>query len=542
MVTAREYLMHSRCAERLYAIGVTESRVTLYSQQVRALNTVYALLAEGALQPGQSVAVIGGGPAGMTAAAAAALKGCHATLIERRADLIPLLRGNHTRWLHPHIYDWPHDRSKDPVAGLPVLNWSAGTADQVAEQITNAWEALPSNVRALLTIDRRAAVEACSPEGDRLRLVWNTPEGSRNRPFSIVLLAVGFGVEEGSSHLPATSYWRNDDLDQPLLAFRGRPLRILVSGCGDGGLVDVLRARLIRFRHDQIVDNFLSERVRVNLKDILLDAEREAKSKGGASLVDRYDALEVAELDSLLKSRLRSDTDVTMSGTTAYPFSLNSSILNRFLVSRLLKFGNVKYLPRATESCLVRPGPPGETPFQYEVAFSGGPRAKIFDRVVVRHGPRPALESIAHAFPGLNSEIERLRVLNSLDQTRERLWPGDFFGSTVPVTNTVIADAFWIEFRHPALPPDRYEFHVKDTLTFNELTDAVYFRAGERLQPYTYGATWVLRDAKTNRPLRHMRMIRKIEPGSFVIDDRSLDEVGIEPGMLLYVGPAPSAE
>jgi hypothetical protein len=54
-------------------LGSFEKRVTVYAQQVRALNLVDALLSESLVRPqGGKIAIIGGGAAGITAAVALA--------------------------------------------------------------------------------------------------------------------------------------------------------------------------------------------------------------------------------------------------------------------------------------------------------------------------------------------------------------------------------------------------------------------------------------------------------------------------------------
>src|SRR5260370_36856138 len=127
---------------RRYAIGpFFKSGVTVFKQQVRALNLIYALdhFSGEALKEGP-IAVIGGGVAGVTAASAAAALGREVHLFEQRPVLCHLQHGCDTRWLHPHIYDWPQPGSDDPYAGLPILNWKEGTAATVAEQIMTEFE------------------------------------------------------------------------------------------------------------------------------------------------------------------------------------------------------------------------------------------------------------------------------------------------------------------------------------------------------------------------------------------------------------------
>src|SRR4051794_29913623 len=80
--------------EQVYVLGSFARLVTFSSQQCRAFNLIWALFETKKLSPGSSVAVIGGGLAGLTVAAAAALKRCDVTIIEKASQLLPLQRGN----------------------------------------------------------------------------------------------------------------------------------------------------------------------------------------------------------------------------------------------------------------------------------------------------------------------------------------------------------------------------------------------------------------------------------------------------------------
>jgi len=111
----------------VFVVGYGASQVTVYSQQVRALNLIWALSQQAALT-NQSIVIVGGGVAGVTAAAGAMLHGARVTLLERHDELLHLQRGCHTRYLHPRIYEWPHKNARRASAQLPILNWSVGTA------------------------------------------------------------------------------------------------------------------------------------------------------------------------------------------------------------------------------------------------------------------------------------------------------------------------------------------------------------------------------------------------------------------------------
>lgn len=69
----------------VYVLGSFERRLTLYSQQVRALNLVYALTSAGHLRAGQHVAVIGGGAAGLTGARSTSAPRCMVLGIRRHS-------------------------------------------------------------------------------------------------------------------------------------------------------------------------------------------------------------------------------------------------------------------------------------------------------------------------------------------------------------------------------------------------------------------------------------------------------------------------
>lgn len=74
-MTPQEIIAEARIpgTNSVLVLGSFEKRVTVYSQQVRALNLVDAILSENLVRPnGGKVAIVGGGAAGITAAVALA--------------------------------------------------------------------------------------------------------------------------------------------------------------------------------------------------------------------------------------------------------------------------------------------------------------------------------------------------------------------------------------------------------------------------------------------------------------------------------------
>ena len=127
--------------DNVFLLGTFARYVTIYAQQVRALNLVSALVRGGRLSPRSQVGVVGGGIAGVTAAAAAALaEAGRVSLFEREPSLMRLQRNCEKRFVHPHIYDRPAPGAMDNHAGLPLMNWEANTAAHVVDQLEKAWE------------------------------------------------------------------------------------------------------------------------------------------------------------------------------------------------------------------------------------------------------------------------------------------------------------------------------------------------------------------------------------------------------------------
>jgi tetratricopeptide (TPR) repeat protein len=402
-----------------YVLGCFEKRVTVRSQQIRALNLLCALHLAGKLKRGK-VLVVGGGAGGMTAVAAAARLGYDVTLLERKGVLLPIFRGNNTRWLHPSIYDWPalpgperHDGGpqEEDEAGLPLLNWRAALAQEVADQFDTQWAALPERSRIQVVLN----VQSLNLGAGKPRYVsWNaSPEGG-DGSFDAVILAVGFGFEREFPGAPRLSYWENDRLHQPT---REGTESYLVSGCGDGGLIDLLRLKLEDFRHEA-VRKLVSAPGLPSVKEELIEIENEARTLDSPELFlqERYRKLKVPdEVDKALK--LRTDTQVTLNGEADSPLTLKASILSRFLASRLL-YG-LKVVPyRAGRFTLKRKGA------GYEVRFKMG-TPEVFQHVLIRHGPGPS--AMEEGFSAILEKCAPMRARNELDQTRVPRWKPGFF-------------------------------------------------------------------------------------------------------------------
>ena len=423
----------------VYILGSFARHVTIYSQQMRAFNLVDALCKTGQLLPGARVAVVGGGVAGVTAAAAAAVRGADVTIIESDEHFFPIQRNAGNRYLHPHIYDWPLyelEAGREDKAGFPFLDWDADEAGNVFSELKDKWKELFDKHAARLRkpnklmktrvtgIHKRAdagAIELTLERSEADKVVLE------NLQAEIVILALGFGREFSSSDLQ--TYWEQAPLD----AVTQKKLRWLVSGYGDGGLTDLMRLCINDFRHHKFVNKYESDpNVRAKLRKLLSDN----KTQSVRGVFEEL-SKQLKDESLITTEQLRKDTEVIFNAPKNYLESEGSSILNKFIVFQLEQRRRFE----RQEGWLNLPVPtPNPENRKYTIQFIDKDKNIIktdyFDRLVVRHGPeRPFSES---TFPEIWKATEDLRKRweaqsQSNDRTRVQIWdPADFDPSTAP--------------------------------------------------------------------------------------------------------------
>jgi len=188
----KDFLINARVKPTpgVYLLGCNHRQITFYSQQTRAVNLVHSLLQTSELKEGQSVAVVGAGVAGVTAAAFAAEHGCKVSIYEKEDQALTLQRDCEKRWIHPHVYDWPEPGSlNDATGNLPVLNWTAGTAKEVIAQIRAGWEKARARHPQRIAFHPKTRIGS-QPSPQAAGFVSDLRQS-----HAVVLLAVGFGME-----------------------------------------------------------------------------------------------------------------------------------------------------------------------------------------------------------------------------------------------------------------------------------------------------------------------------------------------------------
>jgi hypothetical protein len=395
----------------------------LDSQQRRAINLVRALMQDGDGLHGKSMAIVGAGFAGLTAAAFALEKTtAQVTLFEAAPRPLWLQDNCNSRWLHPGIYDWPLPGSLEPRTALPVLNWRAGAASEVAAQVRAEWDRIAAT-KGLLRLYLETRIAGVTADGNG-KLVLRLADGGEE-VFDVVVLAVGFGLESGGQG--RIGYWNDaDGLDGVALG-----ASVLVSGFGDGGLADVLRLCLPEIRQDSLIE--LVRHIPYQYGQKLVDWEE--RYRGDAAALDKcYRELRVDPIIKALANAAPALARVTLAGN-GHLYGPRSAILNRFLVSQLSKArGDAAF--ELVNKPVIEESLTELADGRQRIRFSAEEDAREFDHVVLRLGPQPAYRSVAPLHDWEVGEERRrhwYEMPQSMDRTRVPL--GEERGALVSTEN-----------------------------------------------------------------------------------------------------------
>jgi hypothetical protein len=423
----------------VFALGTFGRQVTFASQQTRALNLIWALAETGRLERGNQVAVVGAGLGGLMSVTAAHAAGCSVHLYEKASQACPVQRGNDIRFIHPNILNWPDEGSETAETEFPFLNWTAASTRGVIKQIDLQWKRIrgdrvrryfnyqvnrlymvPQRIgspRPALTANRVVEGEAAGGE-----TAADPTPGFLEHAYDFVILAIGFGDEQELGGVPLLSYWENDSLHQE--TGRGRT-EILVSGCGDGGLIDALRLRIRNFDHADFVRRFVLagessgliadlRRIDGDLRPHALDPDISLRFRTAYDAIPPSPAL--ARIETYFREHRRNDTSVSLNSPAAGPLSFQASLLNRFATHLAMRHADLHYLSGRVVAERVASG-------AYRVAFqrvdADLTEERTFDRVIVRHGPRSAIRGLIP-----ESSLDQLRSLWSthIDETTKPHW------------------------------------------------------------------------------------------------------------------------
>lgn len=398
-----------------YVIGCYDTRITFYSQQVRALELTHALQHEHLIRANARIAVIGGGAAGLTAAAGLALQpGTNVRLFERSDVLLPLQRDSRRRRLDPHIYEWPKPDADHELAELPLLDWRSGSAVDVRTAVLQEF----ANIRAFadnrLEVSLLHDVTHVQPQHGRFILSFTREAANGERvedqaEYDIVILAVGFGTEPPVPIGGAVtqSYWRDAGVPGPEITGKARPA-FLVSGNGDGGLIDLIAAASRNFDHNEIIRGIAQRPGVRDLAPRLLEIDRLARENDaqgqGFDFIAAYDASIGADVEALglvgdLRGRLRPGVQLFFQTREHEMLSIRTARLNRLAVYLLTKAcaAPQRFEHLVCPELVALPAVAGA--HQANFRFDCGGQQVEVDQLIARRGPNQT--EVRHPFADL---------------------------------------------------------------------------------------------------------------------------------------------
>jgi len=383
-------ILEEACAveERIYLLFPAGLRITLFAQQVRALSLVDEIRTHPWIANYTRIAVVGGGAAGMTAAAALKTAGLReelqVTLFESADQIMPLQSGCHDKLLTPHLIDWPAATATATHAGLPVLDWRQSTAAAVALDLIAQFE------RFNVVVETMTTVKEINQDGQRVKLAIERAGLQAERWFDMVIVAAGFGLEAKPDGIEnaTTPYWRVHPDQAPRIGTQEKPEKILISGLGDGGLIDFVLFACPGLSHPTLCDR-LSNSPDAQRLTIELERIEEEVWVNPPTISDIEAAYGAMEIDALARNLilpfLVRDVDFTLMTRGNQLFGRGTAPLNRLaamIVIRATELDNRGTTVHRLLNTQHLPDEAGATVY----SVGGDRHSETFDLVVVRHG------------------------------------------------------------------------------------------------------------------------------------------------------------
>ncbi|MFA6116351.1 MAG: hypothetical protein WC729_20310 [Sphingomonas sp.] len=239
------------------ATGFASENISIVHQQTRTANLAWALKRRGKVGAGDVVAVIGGSFSGIMVAAALALTtDAIVYIFEKGPHLLPRFRDKGHRHLSPVLNSRGLGEHFDPSYSgptfrSPIFAWDKGPASEVAAQWLREFADYYCVLPIFSICNTSIGSANLRPHATGVEIAWDRAVSTRV-PIAVDLVidATGFGEEANPHRLIDFSYWESGhrltyDHVVP-------PADVLISGCGDSGVIEALHYALNSFRHEEV--------------------------------------------------------------------------------------------------------------------------------------------------------------------------------------------------------------------------------------------------------------------------------------------------
>ncbi len=366
-----------------------------------------------------SIGIVGGGASGITCAAALNVGGLRdelsITIFEGLDQVLPLQSGALDKFLAPHLIDWPDKTSLNPRAELPLLGWRKGVAGNVAADLVKQFN------RFGITVNTGAKVVEVRAEGSSVAVTVGEGADAEKRWFDLVILAAGFGLEAETPGIEKPrSYWRVHPQQGPALQ-GDAPKSVLISGLGDGGLIDFVLFALPGVSHEAVCQHISTS------SDVekLLEAIEELEEKiwqvpsPVADIAQAYAALNVDNLARAFGASLIRGVSFTLLTREAQLFHKGTAPLNRLAATAVMRAMELDKARGTSFQTILLADHISDTDAGSVYVVGGDEKTEKFGIVVTRHGDT-SVQTWKFNNPDIDGKVAGLRNMRRAITARPR--------------------------------------------------------------------------------------------------------------------------
>lgn len=289
-------------SERVFsATGFASENISIVHQQMRCANLAWALGHTKKVRRGDVVAIIGGSFSGLMLALAIAIADDAIVYIfEKEKRLLHRFLDKGHRHLSPNLNSRYLGRGFDPAWSSPffmppIFQWQRGIASGVAHEWLHEFERYQRKLPIFTFLNCEVNKRNIKPGRSRLTLDLSSRTRPHLRPINVDVLidATGFGEEGNPLSVVDFSYWESGH--RLIYDHLPKPCDVLVSGCGDSGVIEAMHYAIANFRHE-FVENLWPSRTSLEARlDVGLE-EAKLDNILRSSEIDRYDGRVISEV------------------------------------------------------------------------------------------------------------------------------------------------------------------------------------------------------------------------------------------------------
>jgi len=241
----------------LSATGFARENISILHQQIRATNLAWALGWTGRVDPGDTIGIVGGSFSGITLAVILALVNDAIVFIfEKDSEPLERFRDKSHRHLSRNLNSRALGKSFDPHWSSPefrspIFAWEPGPASKVAAFWIDEFARYDAQLPIFVVPDTTVTPTMIADRSEGLTIDFAAEAAHlRALPVDLLIDATGFGAEANPLGLTDYSYWEAGH--RLIYDHLVPPARVLISGCGDSGIIEAWHYALNGFEHGQV--------------------------------------------------------------------------------------------------------------------------------------------------------------------------------------------------------------------------------------------------------------------------------------------------